>query len=110
MKAFAKGLAGAMAADAPGDYVATVAKSRRKGQILVDWLRNQRGATAVAPWSARARPGAPVSVPVDWEELDALVPPGFTLRALNSRLDAPDPWAEFHAAAKPLPKGSPSKG
>lgn len=110
VKAFAKGLAAAMAADAPGEYVATVAKARRKGRILVDWLRNQRGATAVAPWSTRARPGAPVSAPVDWEELDSLVPPGFTLSTLDPRLEAPDPWADFHAAAKPLPKGSPPEG
>lgn len=105
VKAFAKGLAVAMAADAPEAYVATVAKARRKGRILIDWLRNQRGATAVAPWSTRARPGAPVSVPVDWAEIDAVAPAGFALGTLAPRLEAPDPWAGFHAAAAPLPKG-----
>ncbi|WP_283180013.1 DNA ligase D [Gemmobacter sp. 24YEA27] len=57
VKAFTKGVAQAMASDAPGDYVATVAKARRKGRILIDYLRNQRGATAVAAYSTRARRG-----------------------------------------------------
>ena len=59
VKAFAKSFADAMAADSPDAYVSTIPKARRQGKILIDYLRNQRGATAIAPYGARARPGAP---------------------------------------------------
>src|SRR5690606_14259766 len=69
VKAFTKGLAEAMAQDAPDQYVATISKAKRKGRILIDYLRNQRGATAVVAYCPRARPGAAVSTPIAWEEL-----------------------------------------
>jgi bifunctional non-homologous end joining protein LigD len=69
---FARALAERMAREAPGEYLARASKAARKGKIFVDWLRNTRGATAVAPWSSRARPTAPVSAPIAWEELDRL--------------------------------------
>jgi len=47
-----------------------MSKAKRKGRIFIDWLRNQRGSTAVVPYSARAREGAPVAVPINWDELD----------------------------------------
>jgi len=50
-------------------FTANMSKAKRTGKIFIDWLRNQRGATAVVPFSARARPGAPVAVPIAWEEL-----------------------------------------
>jgi bifunctional non-homologous end joining protein LigD len=62
---FARALEGAE----PQRFVATMAKAKRKGRIFVDWLRNQRGSTAILPWSVRARDGAPVAVPVTWEML-----------------------------------------
>ncbi len=46
-----------------------MSKAKRKDRIFIDWLRNQRGSTAILPYSARARPGAPVAVPIDWDEL-----------------------------------------
>lgn len=49
-----------------------MSKARRKGRIFIDWLRNQRGSTAVLPYSARARVGAPVAVPIAWDELDEM--------------------------------------
>ena len=107
VKAFTKGLAQAMAADSPDAYVATVTKSRRQGRILIDYLRNQRGMTAVAAYSTRARPGAAVSMPVAWDELDQIGPAYFTVLNTPARLDAltRDPWEDFHAAARPLDKG-----
>lgn len=62
-------------------FVATMSKARRKGRIYIDWLRNQRGSTAIMPYSVRARPGAPVAAPVAWSELDDMPgPAAFTLR------------------------------
>jgi bifunctional non-homologous end joining protein LigD len=71
-KAFTKAVAQQMAADQPKRYVATMSKSRRSGRIFIDYLRNARGATAVAPYSTRARAGAPVAMPVDWSELEGV--------------------------------------
>ncbi|MBD9529530.1 DNA ligase D [Paracoccus sp. PAR01] len=105
VKAFTKAMADAMARDAPGRYVSTIAKAKRKGRILIDYLRNQRGATAVAAYSTRARPGAAVSTPVAWEELGPKIGPDhFTVKTLPTRLAAlgPDPWDGFRAAAVPL--------
>ncbi len=68
-KSFAKGLAEALAREEPGRFVATMSKAKRKGRIFIDWLRNQRGNTAVMPYSARAHANAPVAAPVAWAEL-----------------------------------------
>ncbi|MBB3285319.1 MULTISPECIES: DNA ligase D [unclassified Rhizobium] len=105
VKAFTKGIADAMAADSPGRYVSTITKSKRRGKILIDYLRNQRGSTAVAPYSTRARPGAAVSMPLSWDELSpAIGPDYFTVLNVPTRLAAlrSDPWADFRAAAEPL--------
>lgn len=111
VKAFTKGIADAMSADSPERFVATVTKSKRKGKILVDYLRNGRGATAVAPYSTRARPGAAVSMPLDWSELSPAIGPAyFTVVNALPRLAAldTDPWADFWAAAVPLEGGKKS--
>lgn len=71
-KDFARRFAEAMSLAEPDRYVATMSKARRKGRIFIDWLRNQRGATAVLPYSARSREGAPIAVPVSWDELDGM--------------------------------------
>ncbi|MBC7736246.1 MAG: DNA ligase D, partial [Candidatus Saccharibacteria bacterium] len=105
VKAFAKGMADQMAADSPELYVATVTKSKRHGKILIDYLRNQRGATAVAAFSTRARPGAPVSAPLTWEELGpAIGPAHFTVDTMPRRLAVlpADPWADYAGEARPL--------
>jgi bifunctional non-homologous end joining protein LigD len=105
VKAFTKEIAEAMAADSPDRFVATITKSKRRGKILVDYLRNQRGATAVAPYSTRARPGAPVSMPLSWQELDPGIGPAyFTVVNTPIRLASlrSDPWADFRTAAVPL--------
>ncbi|PKB19423.1 ATP-dependent DNA ligase LigD phosphoesterase module /ATP-dependent DNA ligase LigD polymerase module [Novosphingobium kunmingense] len=69
-KDFARRFAEALSLAEPDRFVATMSKAKRKGRIFIDWLRNQRGATAVVPYSVRAREGAPVAVPVTWAELD----------------------------------------
>jgi bifunctional non-homologous end joining protein LigD len=72
VKSFAERFSRAIAEAEPGLFTANIRKNKRTGRIFLDWLRNQRGATAVMPFSARAREGAPVSAPIAWEELDAL--------------------------------------
>lgn len=67
---FARRIAHELAGAGPDRFTATMSKEKRKGRIFVDWLRNARGATAIMPYSARARIGAPVAVPVSWDELD----------------------------------------
>ncbi|WP_281976420.1 DNA ligase D [Pseudorhizobium flavum] len=101
VKAAMKALADSMAGDSPDRYVSTITKSKRKGKILIDYLRNGRGATAVAPYSTRARPGAPVSMPIAWEELEQAIGPAyFTVNNATSRLEQldRDPWADFREA------------
>lgn len=105
VKAFTRGMAEAMAADSPDLYVATITKAKRQGKILIDYLRNQRGATAVAAFSTRARPGAPVSTPMTWDELSEDIGPAhFKLDTLPKRLAAlaSDPWEGFWKAGVPL--------
>ena len=105
-KDFTHAIAAAMAADSPDRYLATATKSRRSGRIFVDYLRNSREATAVAPYSTRARPGAPVSVPVDWSELGTLKSANqFTVKNLPQRLSRlrKDPWAAIGRIKQALP-------
>jgi bifunctional non-homologous end joining protein LigD len=67
---FAERFSRAIAEAEPEMFTANIRKVQRKGRIFLDWLRNQRGSTAVMPYSARAREGAPVAAPIAWEELD----------------------------------------
>lgn len=69
VKSFADRFARALAGAEPDRFTATMTKAKRKGRIFIDWLRNQRGATAVLPYVVRARPGAPVAAPIAWSEL-----------------------------------------
>ncbi|MEZ2419031.1 DNA ligase D [Luteibacter sp. RCC_6_2] len=95
VKTFARGFAEAMAALHPLEFVATATKRFRRGKIYVDYLRNGRGATAVASYSLRSRPGAPVAVPLRWEELGKVKSGNaFDLRSVPKRLARlkKDPW------------------
>jgi bifunctional non-homologous end joining protein LigD len=103
---FARRIAEALVAETPRAFTATMAKAARKGKIFVDYFRNQRGATAVAAYSTRARSGAPVSTPVTWEELDAVPGPAyFTIANISRRLSGlrADPWAGYAALVQGLP-------
>ncbi|MGY8974534.1 MAG: DNA ligase D [Sphingomonadales bacterium] len=71
-KDFSRRFAEALSMAEPDRFTATMSKAKRKGRIFIDWLRNQRGATAVVPYSARARSGAPVAIPLAWNELKAM--------------------------------------
>jgi bifunctional non-homologous end joining protein LigD len=109
VKAFTKTVAEAMAADTSRKYVALMSKSRRKGRIFVDYLRNGRGATAVAAYSTRARNGAAISVPLTWTELQTGIRANhFTIDNLRQRLShrKRDPWAGFFTLKQKLPRRS----
>jgi bifunctional non-homologous end joining protein LigD len=105
VKAFARAVAEHHAADDPQRLTSNMSKAKRQGRIFVDYLRNGRGATAIASYSARSRPGAPVAVPVRWDELDAtLLPDRYNVHNLHRRLRAlqRDPWEDFEQARTPL--------
>jgi bifunctional non-homologous end joining protein LigD len=102
VKAFCAAMASAMVRDVPGAYVATMSKEKRKGKIFVDYFRNDYTATAIADFAVRARPSAPVAVPLEWSELDKLQAANqFTTEDVLKRLKRkrPDP-ARYHNRQK----------
>jgi bifunctional non-homologous end joining protein LigD len=104
-KAFAKGVAQWLAANEPDRFTAALAKDQRGGKIFIDYLRNAEGATAVAPYSVRARKNAPVATPIEWKELAKDVRHDyFNVRNVAARLAKADPWAEFAATKQSLTK------
>jgi len=110
--AFSRRIAEAMAADEPDRYTTTSVKHEREGRIFIDYLRNNREASAVAPYSTRSRSGAPVATPVAWEELSPdLRPNAFRVENLGKRLSSlkKDPWADIGKVDQVLPEQKPSK-
>jgi bifunctional non-homologous end joining protein LigD len=96
VKSFAKAIGDRLAAAAPERYLTRMSIAERRGRIFVDYLRNDPTATAVAPYSTRSRAGAPVSVPLTWDEVvPALDPAAFNLRTVPERVRTltADPWA-----------------
>ncbi len=105
VKTFSHDFAKAMEQSDPGRYTSVLSKKKRVGKIFVDYLRNGRGSTAVAPWSSRAKDKATVAVPVTFDMVrDGVGPADFAIgsKALEDALKRPDPWADFFKAAKPL--------
>ncbi|WP_448100404.1 non-homologous end-joining DNA ligase [Luteibacter jiangsuensis] len=106
VKAFCEGVADALVAEKPALYIAEASKAKREGLIFIDWLRNTRGATSVTGWSLRARPGAPVAMPLRWEEIARLKTGGaFDMKKALKRaktLEA-DPWEGIARLKQALP-------
>jgi bifunctional non-homologous end joining protein LigD len=106
VRAFAAAVAQGMVTRAPKHYVATMTKAARKGKIFIDHFRNGRGATAILPYSPRAREGAPVALPVTWKELPKIDPKDFDVRTVPALLAKRrvDPWADLRETKQTLPR------
>jgi bifunctional non-homologous end joining protein LigD len=105
IKAFSKGLADHLVRLIPDRFIANMSKQKRKGKIYVDYLRNSKGATAIAAYSTRAKAGAPVSVPLAWEELSAEVRSDYyTVINVLERLKKlkRDPWRDYFTVTQTL--------
>ena len=102
-KSFARNLCQAMAADAPDRFLINMAKAKRGGKIFLDYLRNDRMATAVAPLSPRARPGATVSMPLTWGQVKkGLDPKRYTVRTAPALIGKSTAWDGYADAGRPL--------
>jgi bifunctional non-homologous end joining protein LigD len=103
VKQFAKALAERFATDVPELYVATMSKARRTGRIFIDHFRNERTASAIAPYSPRARDGAAVAWPVTWQELTGVgSADDVSVTTASQRLAGRDPWDGYDAARQSL--------
>ena len=106
-KQFCRHVAAVLAQEQPKEFVDVASKSQRSGRIFVDYLRNTRGATSVAAYSLRARPGAPVAMPVEWHELRKIdSPANYTLQNAPAYLlkRKIDPWEGMSKVRQSLPK------
>jgi bifunctional non-homologous end joining protein LigD len=102
LKGFAQAVAAQLVRTAPKEYTARMSKAERRGKIFLDVFRNAPEATAIASWSVRARPGAPVAAPLAWERLAEKERPVVSLRDALETLSEPDPWAAFETSRRPL--------
>jgi len=92
---FARQVAEVMEQKWPDRYTSNIRKAKRKNKIFIDWIRNGRGATSIAPYSLRAREGAAVSMPIAWSELDNVAPDGINMADALVRIEGEDPWQDF---------------
>lgn len=104
VKTFAHDVAQALEQAAPERFTATLAKKARTGRIFIDYLRNGRGSTTVAPWSSRGKEKATVSVPIAWQQLESLAPDAFSVGgdAVLQALGAADPWSDYEKSRQAL--------
>jgi bifunctional non-homologous end joining protein LigD len=104
-RGFAEALARLMAEEQPDRYVANMSKAKRRGKIFIDYLRNQRGSTAIAPFSTRARKGAFVALPVSWAGLARLdsAHPATVETAPTMIRRMKDPWPGYFKLKQKLP-------
>jgi bifunctional non-homologous end joining protein LigD len=104
---FAEKVGAHLAALHPARITVEQRLARRRGRVYMDPFRNGFGQTVVTPWSVRRKPGAPVSTPLSWDELDPRLSPGrFRLATIDERLKQRDPWEGFFARRQSLPKAS----
>jgi bifunctional non-homologous end joining protein LigD len=102
-KAFAREVCVQMAADNPDEYLVNMSKKKRAGRIFLDYLRNDRTSTAVAPLSPRGRPGGPVSMPLSWSQVrETLDPMRFTIRTAPGLVGKSKAWSEYCDSERPL--------
>lgn len=92
---FSKKVAELLEVQFPKKYTTNIRKNQRQGKIFVDYLRNTKGATCVAPFSLRARNGAPISVPIAWRDLDKVAPSQVTLKNITKKMLSSEAWAGF---------------
>lgn len=92
---FARRVAEVMEQQWPDRYTSNIRKAKRKDKIFIDWIRNGRGATSIAPYSIRAKAGAKVSMPIAWNELDTIAPDGVDMTDALKRIEGNDPWKGF---------------
>lgn len=107
VQSFSRSVADALEAEAPDQFTARSSKSKRKGKIFVDYLRNGFGATSIANYSTRASPGAPIATPLRWDELTPRLKPNeFTLKTIFQRVTnrMRDPWANMSELRQVLPR------
>lgn len=105
VRLFAHSISREMADRSPKTITVQMRKAKRQDRVFADWLRNAFGQTIVAPYSVRCRPGAPVSVPLDWDEVrPGLSPSRFNIRTVQRRLEGKDPWVDFWQFRQILPK------
>ena len=101
---FARHISEEMANRSPDLITVQMSKSKRRGRVFIDWLRNAFGQTIAAPYSVRRRPKAPISTPLHWEEVDPTLEPSFfNLRTIEHRFKRKDPWADFWKHLQVLP-------
>jgi bifunctional non-homologous end joining protein LigD len=104
VRAFARQIGSIMAERAPRLVTVEMAKTKRRRRVFVDTLRNAFGQTLVAPYSVRRRPRAPVSTPLDWDEVDVRLDPArYNLKTIERRVADADPWADFWTRRQSLP-------
>jgi bifunctional non-homologous end joining protein LigD len=105
IKDFCHAFADRLEATQPERFTANIRKVARKGRMFVDYLRNERGSTAIAPFSTRARKGCPVAVPIGWNELDDFDRANsFTLELAAARAQEKDPWPNYHKISQSITK------
>lgn len=105
VRAYASAIAAEMAAEHPALVTVEARKARRRAPVYLDVMRNAAGQTIVPPFSVRWRPRAPVSMPLDWDEVSPRLDPGvFTIRTAERRMGAKAPWSSFFGRRQTLPR------
>ena len=92
---FARSIAETMEHKWAERYTSNARKEKRKDKIFIDWIRNSKGASIIAPYSIRARKGAKVSMPIRWDELDKVASDDIDMKEALLRIESENPWEDF---------------